>query len=386
MPRDAVEAIGIDLGTTNTVVAKDGSVLSLGADPSLTLLPSVVSFPPSGAALVGEAAARRRVTDPLNTIVSSKRLMGETWGSYGAVRFAESSPLRLVKARGGGVAFQTRAGKFTPEQVATLVVATALRRAGVGPREVSTVVAVPSSFSARACQATRDAVARVGLAGVKVVHEPVAAALAYLRRCSLRYAAVYDLGGGTFDLSIVDCSRVPLAVVASGGDLYLGGDDVDRALAQWVADGVLARHRWDLRSDPETFAGLVAECERAKVRLTTEERATVSIPAADPAAPPGVEGVTLDRATAFDLALPTLRRSFGLCDEVLGHAGLRVEQVDAVFLAGGVTLLPGLREYVGKYFGKRPRVDVDPMHVVAIGASLCASRAELDELVPLVST
>jgi molecular chaperone DnaK (HSP70) len=128
----------------------------------------------------------------------------------------------------------------------------------------------------------------------------------------------------------------------------------------------------------------VAECERAKILLTTEERATVSIPTADPAAPPELADVTLDRATALDLALPTIRRSFGLCDEVLGRAGVRADEVDAVFLAGGATLQPGLREMVGKYFGKRPRIDVDPMHVVALGASLCANRAEVAGLVPLV--
>lgn len=388
MPRETAEAIGIDLGTTNTVVARNGCVVPLGVEspdaPPPALLPSAVSFPPSGAALVGEAAARRRVTDPLNTVVSSKRLMGETWGSYGAARFGESSSLRLVKATSGGVAFQTRAGKYTPEQIATLVVATALKRARVQPHELASVVAAPTAFSARACEATRDAVARAGLASVKVIHEPVAAALAYLRRCSLRYAAVFDLGGGTFDLSIIDCSGAPLRVVASGGDLYLGGDDIDRALARWVADGVLARHRWDLRSDPEVFAGLVAECERVKARLATDVRAAVSLHTVDPAAPPELADVDLDRATAFDLALPTIRRTFGVCDEVLDRARLRADQVEAVFLSGGATLLPGLRDYVGQYFGKRPRVDVDPMHVVALGASLCASRSDVAELVSFV--
>jgi molecular chaperone DnaK (HSP70) len=387
VPRTKGDAIGIDLGTTNTVVALNSHVVSLRpestGDSPTTLLPSVISFPPSGAELVGEPALERRVTDPLNTVISSKRVIGEAWGSYGVSKFRECCALHLVKASGGGVAFQTRAGTSTPEHVATAVVATALRRAGLRPAELDAVVAVPTAFVSSNCEATRAAVARTGLAAVKVIHEPVATTLAYLTRSSLRFAAVFDLGGGTFDVSIVDCTATPLRVVASAGDLYLGGDDIDRAIAHWVADQVLARQRWDLRSAPEVFAGLVAECERAKLRLAGDEVATVSIASVDPAAPAGLGSLALDRATALDLALPTIRRTFGVCDEVFEKARMRVSEVDAVFLAGGATALPGLREYVGQYFGKRPRIDVDPMHVVSIGASLCAIRSELVDFVPL---
>ena len=380
-----MKAIGLDLGTTNSVIALNARPLELAPvspdDEVAVLMPSAVSFPPSGATLVGMPARRRRAMDPLNTIVSSKRIIGEGWSSYNVVWFRESSPYSMVKASEGGIAFQTRAGRYSAEQIASLIVATLWRRASLTPQDLTVVVAVPTTFGAHNCDATRAAVARTGVQEVKVIHEPLPTALAYLRRSSLRYAVIYDLGGGTFDLSIIDCASSPVKLLAHGGDLYLGGDDIDLAIAEWAAEKVLSTHRWDLKADKEVFAGLVAECEQAKVRLSRAEVTEVAIPQADPAMPDHVPNITLDRATLWDLALPTVRRTFGLCDEVFDRAHLRASAAEAVFLAGGTTALPGFADYIGKYFDKRPRSDIDPMQVVAIGASMGASRADLSDFI-----
>lgn len=380
-----MDAIGLDLGTTNTVIAANSSVIELqpgtpDEEPS-TLLPSAVSFPPSGMALVGQSAIQRRIMDPLNTITSSKRVIGESWSSYNAVRFRENYQFEMVKSADGGVSFQTRTGRFTPGQIASLIVGTVWRRTTVPMKDLIVVVTVPTAFQLQNCEATRAAVLKSGVRSVRVLHEPVATALAYLRRSNLDYAAIYDLGGGTFDLSVIACDKYPLRILASGGDLYLGGDTIDRAIAVWVAERTLREHRWDLLSDREVFARLVAECEQAKIRLSDVEQTEVDITRADLAAPGQVPNVVLDRATLWELALPTIRPTFQLCDEILDCAKLKVTDIDAVFLAGGTTALPGFKEYIGQYFGKRPRSDINPMHAVAIGASMGAVRAELADFV-----
>ncbi len=382
--KEKTTAIGIDLGTTNTVVSSNAEVLSLhlvnGGDPS-SIFPSVISFAPSGSLLAGHRALDRRVIDPLNTIISSKRIIGESWGSYNATKFRENYAFNMVRNSKGKIAFQTRAGRFSPEQIASLVVNEAWKQTSLDPKQLIVVVTVPTAFEIENCEATKAAITRTGVPSVRVIHEPVATALAYLGRSSLRYAAIYDLGGGTFDLSIVDCSTFPLKVVAFGGDLYLGGDDIDLVLAEWVADEILKKHRWDLRGDPEIYCRLIAESEQAKIRLSKVESTTIAIKNIDAAAPRGVKDVVLERERLWERALPTIRRTFGLCDEVLDQARLTADDIEAVFTAGGTTSIPGLREYVGKYFGKRPRFDLNPMHVVSLGASISAVRAELADLV-----
>src|SRR5690606_41658937 len=163
----------------------------------------------------------------------------------------------------------------------------------------------------------------------RVVEEPVAIAIAYLARSSLRYAVVYDLGGGTFDAAIVDCSRYPFRVVAHGGDAYLGGDDVDLALAELVADRALRETGWDLRTEPEVWSRLIVECERAKLRLATDEVTTIDLAVVDPAAPTQVSTLALDRRMLRDRAEQLIRRTFLICDQVLSDASLRASDVDA---------------------------------------------------------
>jgi len=374
-----MHTVGIDLGTTNAVIGRKGEIATVAPGRSASgILPSVVAYPPDGGVLIGREARERRVFDPENTIISAKRLMGARWGSSQARMFDASYALKLVEMPNGGIGFRTRAGDIDPVGVAASVLGALAHRADVDAEHTTAVVSVPSSFDAAQRQATFDAMARAGFRPGLLVEEPVATAVAYLARSNLRYAAVYDLGGGTFDCAIIDCSRYPFQVVGHAGDPYLGGDDVDSELARRVAGRYLEETGWDLCDDPVTFARLVASCEGAKRRLSDGAWTHIDLLRADPALPEGMPtSVEIDRELLWRLTEPMIRRTFGICDEALAQAGIKARDVQAVFLAGGSTLLPGLRDHVGKYFGKTPRRDIDPMHVVGLGASLVAARPDL---------
>jgi molecular chaperone DnaK len=368
-----MRTIGIDLGTTNTVAAIDGIAMqhASGLDSS-PILPSVVAFPPSGAVLTGATAKKRRAIDPKNTIYSAKRLMGQRWLSYAGTQFRKHYPFELVETKAGACAFETRAGRQTPVDIGAKLVEKIFAARTTLRSSLTAVVAVPAAFESAGRDATRKAVEQAGVERVTIVDEPVATAVAYAtaRNERLRYALVYDLGGGTFDLAIIDCSQPQARVIRHAGDPYLGGDDIDRAISDWVAVQVLARHGLDLRSDAEVFDRLVVQCELAKVRLGSNESALIELGQIDPAAPAGAQSVVLERAKLAELAQPLVGRTFLLCDQVLREAGLRSSDIDAVYLAGGTTLMPIVREGVASYFGKLPRCELDPMQVVAVGASL----------------
>jgi molecular chaperone DnaK len=371
-----MRTIGIDLGTTNTVAAIEGvTVQHASGLESSAILPSVVAFPPSGAVLAGATARKRRAIDPKNTIYSAKRIIGQRWLSYPATQFRKSYPFDLVETDGGSCAFKTRAGVFTPVEIGAKLIEKVFAARPTLRSSVAATVAVPAAFDPGAREATRKAAEKAGLARVSVVEEPVATAMAYITAHNerLRYAAVYDLGGGTFDLAVIDCGSKPARVIRHAGDSYLGGDDIDRALAAWVADHLLQRHGWDLSADPEVFDRLVIQCERAKIDLCSAQETTLDLSQVDPAAPPGTESLPLGRGVLATLARPLVSRTFLLCDQVLREAGLQASQIDAVYLAGGTTLMPLVREGVASYFGSLPRCEFDPMEVVAIGASLISA-------------
>jgi molecular chaperone DnaK (HSP70) len=372
-------SLGIDLGTTNSVAARSAQVLPLvDGEARSTLMPSVVGFLPGGGALVGVEARARRAIDPRNTIYASKRLMGEGWTSYSTRQFREQYPHELAPGIHGDVEFVTRAGRVRPSEVASLIVSHLCMRSDVeAPDDLSTVITVPTSFRESARRATLEAMNRAGFGDVRVIEEPVATAIAYLQRASLRYAAVYDFGGGTFDCAVIDCTHFPFRVLGNEGDAYLGGDDIDRALAEIVCERVLRSAGWDLRSEPVTFARLVLACEEAKCGLSEHEAMRLDIAAIDPAAPPSLTDVLVDRAMLDAAAEPLIRRTFGHCDAVLSKAGLRAREVQAVFLAGGSSRLRLLQSMVSEYFSRKLRSDLNPEHVVALGASIAAARPEL---------
>jgi molecular chaperone DnaK len=367
-----MRTVGIDLGTTNTVVALDGQVVEHFVEGlAHSILPSVVAFPPSGVTLVGAPARARRAIDAKNTIFSAKRLMGQGFRSYAASKFKAQYPFDVVE-RDGMPAFRTRQGVFTPGEIAGKVIERAIDELFVDGATVRTVVTVPAAFDDRARLATMEAAARAGLLDVQVVPEPVAAVHAYLRHApsDLGRVAVFDLGGGTFDFALVDCKGTEAKVLGYGGDPYLGGDDLDATLASWVAQRVLENYGWDLRNDAEVMDRLVVQCEYAKVRLGLDTEASIELSQVDPAAPIANQRVRIDR-TAFEaLSRELVGGTFVICDQVLGEARMTVRDVDAVFLSGGTTLLPIVREGVKRYFGKEPHENLNPMEVVALGASL----------------
>ncbi|MCA9580685.1 MAG: Hsp70 family protein [Myxococcales bacterium] len=373
-----MRTIGIDLGTTNTVAATRGDVLPL-KDTIGGILPSIVAFPPNGTTLFGHPARLRRGMDPKNTIYSAKRLMGELPTSYAAQQVAQNYPFDLGVHEDGTVAFQTRAGTFSAQEIATLIVQHYCATTNLTPEEMDAVVTVPAAFGPAQRTATRRALRNAGMPEVRMVDEPIATAIAYLQRSNLRYGAVYDFGGGTFDFAILDCSNHPFRVIAHGGDPYLGGDDIDRGIAHWAADRVMRAYGWDLGSDSQIFERLVVASESAKIALSQTNDAVIDIAEVDPAAPTQLASLRIDRQRAWDITAGTIQRTFHVCDEVLREAGLRVDDLQAVFMAGGSTAFPGLAEHVQRYFGKRPRTDIPPMAAVAIGASFAAARPGLSE-------
>ncbi len=378
MPARRKQTVGIDLGTTNTVIARNFE--SLRIEGNGFLMPSAVAFPPNGSILVGKSARRRRAMDPKNTILSAKRIIGARWHSSYTSLFREHYPYDLLETPDGRVIFRTRAGLVSPVDIGGEVVGRLCELTHCPVRDVHAVVTAPVGFDKERRDATSQAVARAEFATVRVVEEPIATALAYLNRSSLKYAFVYDLGGGTFDAAVLDCSRYPFRVVGHGGDPYLGGDDVDRTIAIYVADRTLARDSWDLTNDAVTFDRLVNACELAKCELTESEEAAIAIASVDPAAPESCGVIPISRDEVQQLTLDLVRRTFVICDEVLAEASVKAREIEAVFLAGGSTLLPGLRGYIESYFGKRPRFDLDPLGVVSMGASLAAARPAVSEL------
>jgi len=372
-------ALGLDLGTTNTTLASLGRPLPLG-ETGATLLPSAVAFLPSGAMLVGDPARHRRAIDPVNTLVSTKRVLGAALGSEEAKRFAASTPYTLSE-RAGEIALETRCGLFRASDVARLVTTQALTLAGISSLAVPIlVVGVPATFTQTRRSTVIDAMRSLGFSDVRAVDEPVLTAVAYVGRSSVQRGLVFDLGGGTFDVALIDGTSFPFRVLAHGGDGYLGGDDVDRALAQRVRERVLRESGWDLGSDAVLFDKLVHAVERAKVRLTFDDVVLVETADVDPAAPTSVASVRLTRAMLSDALAPLVTRMMTIVDEVLARADTAPRDLDAIFLAGGSTRLPGLREALEARFGKRARHDVDPSCTVAIGASFVAARPELAQI------
>jgi Fe-S protein assembly chaperone HscA len=369
--------IGIDLGTTNSLVAyvdeTSGLPRVIPDAEGRALLPSIVGFTPDGL-IVGDAARRQLARRPADTVYSVKRLMGR---GYEDVKDELAYfPFQVVPAEG---TLRLRVGgrEVTPPEVSAVVLKALKERAErhFGEPVEKAVITVPAYFNDAQRQATRDAGRIAGLDVVRIVNEPTAASLAYgLQRLHEGVIAVYDLGGGTFDVSVLRVKDGVFEVLATNGDTHLGGDDFDRVLMLWLLEDIQARHHAeldrdcvDLARDPELMQELRLAAEAAKIRLSAEERTTLTLP---------LPGFTyrrdLTRAEIERLIEPLVTRTLGPCRRALADAGLGAADIDQVVLVGGSTRVPLVRRRVQELFGKAPHSQLNPDEVVALGAAVQA--------------
>ncbi len=368
--------IGIDLGTTNSVVAvadRRRVQVLLGED-GRPLVPSVVSFTPEGPPLVGHAARARRVHDARNTVYSVKRLIGRPFDSPEVERARQRFAFDLVERPGGGVGVRVRDGEVYSLTEISSMVLRELRRIAEGSLGVPVrraVVTVPANFNELQRSATRAAGRVVGLEIGRILNEPTAAALAYGQERELRRVVVYDLGGGTFDVTVLEMEEDVYEVVATAGDTFLGGDDIDLAVAEEMASVLADRAGRDPRADRQLFERLRAAAEWLKCALSEREQAEARIeqPLGEDSEPFVFE---LERGRLERLARPFVERSLEVCRQVLEQAGTRRERLDAVVLVGGSTRMPLVRRMVEAFFGRPPETGIDPDLVVAQGAAIHA--------------
>ena len=360
--------VGIDLGTTNSLVAYvDGGVPKVIPDAEgRVLLPSIVAFTPDGV-IVGEAARRQLARNPARTIYSVKRLMGK---GYDDVKDELRHLPFEVLPSAGVVRIRVGDREVTPPEVSAHVLRALKSRAEafLGEPAEKAVITVPAYFNDAQRQATKDAGRIAGLDVLRIVNEPTAASLAYgLERLTEGIIAVYDLGGGTFDISILRVKDGIFEVLATNGNTHLGGDDFDRALVEWLLEDVEAGHGSNLSKDPEAVQELRLGAEAAKCRLSFEERTWLTIP---------FDGFTYRREITRDDVErrigPLVDATLGPCRTALKDAGLTADQVDEVVLVGGSTRLPLVRRRVLELFGKTPRRQLNPDEVVALGAAVQA--------------
>ena len=372
--------IGIDLGTTNSCMAvlEAGESVVISNSEGARTTPSIVAFTKNGDILVGQAAKRQAVTNPKNTIFSAKRLIGRKFSEVKAI--ASKLPYKVVEGKNGDAAIECEVdGKprvFAPEEIAAKVLAKlkADAEAYLGEKVTQAVITVPAYFNDSQRQATKDAGTIAGLEVLRIVNEPTAASLAYgLDKKGDEKIAVYDLGGGTFDVSVLEIGGGVFEVKATNGDTELGGDNWDERIIQWLIDGFKAESGIDLSKDAMARQRLKEEAEKAKIALSSSNSVDINLPfiTADASGPKHLN-VTLTRAqmekVCDDLSERT-RKPFESC---LKDAALKMAQVDELVLVGGMTRMPKIIEIARLLAGKEPHKGVNPDEVVAIGAAIQA--------------
>jgi len=371
--------VGIDLGTTNSVIAAivDAKVRIITDDKKHHLHPSVVAFKPNNQIDVGVPARMRRVIDPRNTVFSAKRIIGQSFRSQGVQSALRNLPYEVFEGDNQEPMVKTRAGAFSVVQISTMVLAYLrnLATKQLGKPVTHCVITVPANFSEGQREATRRAAAGAGMQVLRILNEPTAAALAYGQKRQLHQRiAVFDFGGGTFDMTVLAVREDLYEVVATGGDPFLGGDDMDHAVAEHLARQFLQEHRVDLNADPSAKACLLIAAEQIKMKLSKENsvRGTLKELAYGEGGKPLALTFDIDRGMFNMLIAPIVDRSLDLVRYVLEDAEIRPEHIDEIILVGGSTRVPLVRERVNQFFGSKPRGDINPMEVVAAGAALQA--------------
>jgi molecular chaperone DnaK len=373
-------AVGIDLGTTNTVVAvvRDGVAATIPDPQGQRLLPSVVSFHPSGSTLVGRAALDRRLLDASNTVFSVKRLMGLPWDAPEVQAARGKLPFELQEGAHGGAVVVGRGERYSLPEISAFVLrhAKAVAEAALGEPVERAVVTVPANFNDLQRAATKTAGRLAGLEVLRILNEPTAAALAYGPPSKAQERiAVYDLGGGTFDVTMLDLAGAVFEVLATAGDTALGGDDIDLVVAERMADDLLKKHRFDARAQPAVFGRLRILAEQMKRELSLREEHTISVD--DLVYGNRGSSVTSRfRMTRSELewaSLALVERTFKVCQQALEAAGTQQRELDRVILVGGATRMPMVARKVEQFFGRAPVVRINPDEVVSLGAAIQAA-------------
>jgi molecular chaperone DnaK len=372
------KVIGIDLGTTNSVVAviEAGEPTVLENSEGSRLTPSVVAITKSGERLVGQVAKRQAVTNPENTIFSIKRLMGRKYDDPEVQRTIKSVPYKITRAANGDVRVMLGGREYSPPEISAMILQKlkADAEAKLGEKITQAVITVPAYFNDTQRQATKDAGKIAGLEVLRIINEPTAASLAYgLDKKKDETIAVYDLGGGTFDISILQLGEGVFEVKSTNGDTHLGGDDFDQRIIDWMADEFRKEQGIDLRQDRMALQRLKEAAERAKIELSSSMQTEINLPfiSADASGPKHLV-MTLTRAKLEQLVSDLIERTRGPVMKALQDADIRATDVDEVVLVGGQTRMPAVIDLVRKIFGKEPHKGVNPDEVVAIGAAIQA--------------
>ncbi|NOZ33505.1 MAG: molecular chaperone DnaK [Alphaproteobacteria bacterium] len=371
------KVIGIDLGTTNSCVAimdgKEARVIENAEGGRTT--PSMVAMT-EDERLVGQPAKRQAVTNPENTLFAIKRLIGRRYNDPMVTKDKKLVPYKIVKADNGDAWVEARGEKYSPSQVSAFILQKMKETAEsfLGETVTQAVITVPAYFNDSQRQATKDAGKIAGLEVMRIINEPTAAALAYgLDKKEGGIIAVYDLGGGTFDVSILEIGDGVFEVKSTNGDTFLGGEDFDMRLVDYLADEFKKEQGIDLRSDKLALQRLKEAAEKAKIELSSATQTEVNLPfiTADKSGPKHLQ-LKLTRAKLESLVEALIKRTVGPCKSALKDAGLSASEIDEIVLVGGMTRMPRVQETVKEFFGKEPHKGVNPDEVVALGAAIQA--------------
>ncbi|MEP1443984.1 MAG: molecular chaperone DnaK [Hyphomicrobiales bacterium] len=372
------KVIGIDLGTTNSCVSvmdgKEPKVIENAEGARTT--PSMVAFSEDGERLVGQPAKRQAVTNPENTLFAVKRLIGRRFDDPTVGKDKDLVPFKIVKGDNGDAWVEASGDKYSPSQVSAMILQKMKETAEsfLGETVEQAVITVPAYFNDAQRQATKDAGKIAGLEVLRIINEPTAAALAYgLDKNDGQTIAVYDLGGGTFDVSVLEIGDGVFEVKSTNGDTFLGGEDFDMRLVNYLADEFKKEQGIDLRGDKLALQRLKEAAEKAKIELSSATQTEINLPfiTADASGPKHLT-LKLTRAKFEALVDDFVQRTIGPCKSALKDAGISAAEIDEVVLVGGMTRMPKIQEAVKKFFGKEPNKGVNPDEVVAMGAAIQA--------------
>jgi molecular chaperone DnaK len=385
------KAVGIDLGTTNSVVAatmEGGQAEVIPSAEGQRTTPSVVAFTEDGQRLVGQVAKRQMILNPENTIYSIKRFIGRKWQEV--EEEAKMVSYKVVKGPNDAVRIAVRGKQYSPEEISAIILRKLAEDGakGLGEKVNEAVVTVPAYFNDAQRQATKDAGRIAGLDVLRIINEPTAAALAYgIDKKGSETVLVFDLGGGTFDVSILDVGDGVVEVRSTSGDGHLGGDDFDKRIVDWMGEEFKRDQGIDLRSDPQALQRLYEAAERAKIELSATTSTQINLPfiTADAHGPKHLN-MTLTRAKFEELVNDLVERTRGPVEQALSDAKLTADDIDEVILVGGSTRIPAVQKLVRSLTGgKDPNMSVNPDEVVALGAALQAGvlKGEVEDVVLL---